>query len=203
MTNDKINGLYKGICVDDNQPVYGYFYINDSDKTSRIIESTITMQYGKIVYNDSIGQFIGKKDIYNNNIFCNDIILFYLEPYVFEYGSAVDYFGVEPENNWSFPAKATGALKCTGTVYFDSDLLQYSIKNINVTVLDLDKEDDYLEYKKADPKEKASGADGYDYKYLSRYESLGELESDHTMGYELLGWNSFKHIEVIRNNNER
>lgn len=196
------NFLYKGMRIDNNNWIMGYFYINDSDKTSRIIESTTTMQYGRIVYNESVSQSIGKKDINDNNIFCNDIILFYLEPCVFENGSAVDYFGVEAENNWFFPSKATGALRCIATIYFDSELLQYSIRDIHVKVLDIDKDEDFLEYKKADPKELSGGADGYNYKYLSFYKTLEELESDHTMGYEQLGWNSFKYVEIIGNKYE-
>lgn len=65
---------FRGKRTDNNEWVYGYYYFNDADQTHRIISSTVAMQYGHQIDPETLGQFTGKIDFHEKDIYEGDLI---------------------------------------------------------------------------------------------------------------------------------
>lgn len=141
----------------------------------------------------NISMFIGITDINKNEIYEGDKIKFFIAPKELEWDSSENMFGTEPQVSWQECTKATRPIKVEAEVYYNTDGLAFSIKNINCEIMQLDDE----EYHIADPKEIAGGADGFEYDLQSFYKDFMDFEID-SMLYSL-GWQDFINIEVVGN----
>lgn len=170
--------VYGGICHTSHLNV-GYHIMINIGEFYQVIPETV-------------GQFMGV--INEQEVYTGDLCEFLLSPIAFEWDSTENLFGVEAQNSKPICTKATQPLKCVGEIYFNEEGFFYYMRNIQVKVLDFDKEEDWEDLGAADPNEIAGGADGYEVNYEQKYDTLHNLEFDHGEG---ITWTDMINFKII------